>query len=1172
MSFDSSRFTFNPWNDFSGVMMQQGRVQLDSDWNEWLAEIARRVRAGTMDTIGRAVYPSTTPNAFLITPTGGSISIGVGRMYVDGLLAENHGLPAPQSGGWAPPSPAVSGTQPAWDPALDELVGQNAIDYTQQPYFPGVAAQAPFPTSGGPFLVYLDVRLRELTFLEYPDLIEKAVGIDTTGRIQTAWQVRLLDVSSAGNINCGTKDSDIGPWEALLQPSAGRLTTGVVQSTQSGPCCLAPNTGYTGQENQLYRVEIHRGGPSSPSQPAMFKWSRDNASVATAVTGIAQSGKVLTVQSTGKDSVLRFSPNDWVEITDDWLELNGQPGELHQIALVSDSARTITLSTGVSATSFPVDGSGNTDPTRHTRLVRWDQKGKVYQSDGTTVWTDLDVTGTGEIPVPPAGTSLILENGITVSFDLNPGTGQFKVADYWTFAARTADGTVENLVEAPPQGIHHHYARLAILTLPDTKSDCRVEWPPTEGGGCDCGSCVTAQSHNDGSWTIQNGIDAVVTQGGGKVCLGPGVYNIAQTIVIEGLKLPVENLAICGHGLPMLLPGENFSDSIMRINDAIDVTVEGISFAGGVGSVGGAGISAAPTGITIGQTSFVTVERCSFGLITDTGQLTPAIAFNGPLIIDCAIRGNLFNNVRLGIALGNVDRCLLNKISIEDNQMFCIDGAVFLAKPDGLLASEVRFAENFVQSTSGFVLMARGIDVSVEDNTFAIAASTSGGNLPYNGAVLSSCSQTRVANNEIGGANAALGVTTTAGGGSLSAGTYGWLVTAVDLAGRETAIAGPAALTLSGPANAILTWATFAGASSYRVYRTPVNAANLQLDGSVAQGSGADINYTDTVSDGNLQTPLPALQSDGIVLGSPSSSSSLYGCQITGNHISGLVGIGVSMLDRTLMLETLIAQNQLLNLGGNGIVMAGEALDIDILANSIAFVGQLPVADAIIAGIELRAVINGNLSENKIEVLGPPAVAGKSSRRAIFVTLGSEVRIAGNRIADIGPTAVVSAGILAVVLGRLDVSDNDVRRATIPPAQPDQSIWLALAAAGVAVNVQGNLLESFGGTPQAAATVIISAQQGCTFSNNQCFLDDPSGGNSPVLVTSITAQAIIASGNLVKGPTLFTSGAPAPPSLALNVPATKILPMTAVGNITSNGIFVNNSPLAAPWAPLNVQG
>ena len=67
MSFDNSRFTFNPRNDYSGVVMEQGRVQLDSDWNEWLAEFARRIQAGTLDMLGRAVYPATTPYAFKIT-------------------------------------------------------------------------------------------------------------------------------------------------------------------------------------------------------------------------------------------------------------------------------------------------------------------------------------------------------------------------------------------------------------------------------------------------------------------------------------------------------------------------------------------------------------------------------------------------------------------------------------------------------------------------------------------------------------------------------------------------------------------------------------------------------------------------------------------------------------------------------------------------------------------------------------------------------------------------------------------------------------------------------------------------------------------------------------------------------------------------------------------------
>src|SRR5271169_535541 len=808
MSFDSSRFTFDPWKDFSGVVMPQGRVQLDSDWNEWLAELARRIRAGTLDTLGRAVYPATTPNAFLITPTAGSVSVGVGRMYVDGLLVENHGLPAPQSGGWIPPSVSPSATQPAWDPALDELVGQNPLDYLQQPYFPNASKLTPFPTSGGPYLVYLDIWQREITFLEYPDLIEKAVGVDTAGRYQTVWQVRWLDVSSVSGVTCSTKDSDIAPWEAVIQPSAGRLTTGVVQSSTSGLCCLAPNTGYTGLENQLYRVEIHEAGSASSKPLATFKWSRDNASVATAVTGISQGGTVLTVQSTGKDSVLRFSPNDWVEITDDWLELNGLHGELHQVALVTDAAKTIQLSTALSSASFPVDGNNQTDPTRHTRVVRWDQGGKVYQSDGKTVWTDLDATGTGEIPLPAPGTSLILENGVTVSFDLNPSKGVFKVGDYWNFAARTVDGTVENLIEAPPRGVHHHYARLAILAPPNSPSDCRVEWPPPAGeGGCDCGSCVTAQSHNNGSWTIQNAIDVVIPQGGGKVCLGPGVYNIQDTVLIDGAKQGAQNIVLSGHGLPTLMPVQGFGGtSIVHIQNSIDIAVEDIAFAAGMGNVSSAGVGEVIAGILIEQSAFVRVERCFFGLLTDTAHLSPAIAFGSGTVLDCAIRGSLFTNVEIGIGLESVDSYfLLTQIEIDDNQMYCNEAAVLLSNAARLFVSGIRFTDNFVQSISGLVLAAHGVDVTVEKNSFSITPANTGDNLPHDAAVVCDVGQVRIADNNIAGNFSQITVTP-GSGGALSAGTYLWVVTALDANGREILAAGPTAAAVTGQSNATLSW------------------------------------------------------------------------------------------------------------------------------------------------------------------------------------------------------------------------------------------------------------------------------------------------------------------------------------------------------------------------------
>lgn len=126
MSFDISRFSFNPWNDYQGVVMQQGRVQLDSDWNEWQAEFSRRIQAGTLDIFGRAAYPVSSPAAFKIkiSPSGNSLTIGAGRMYVDGLLAENHGI--------LPPAFTVAALENVADPGtygIEITPGTNAEEF-----------------------------------------------------------------------------------------------------------------------------------------------------------------------------------------------------------------------------------------------------------------------------------------------------------------------------------------------------------------------------------------------------------------------------------------------------------------------------------------------------------------------------------------------------------------------------------------------------------------------------------------------------------------------------------------------------------------------------------------------------------------------------------------------------------------------------------------------------------------------------------------------------------------------------------------------------------------------------------------------------------------------------------------------------------------------------------
>src|ERR1035438_7242 len=363
-----------------------------------------------MDIMGRAVVPIDTKTAFELVIGGASFTIGIGRMYVDGLLAENHGID--------PTNPAKR----IYGPILGELVGIAPIPYEQQPYYPVFSA---FPADGQPHLIYLDVWERELTYLEDPGLIDKAVAVDTSTRIQTVWQVKVQE-NTPSDASCSTPPGTMPAWIAATAPSAGRLTTaaaGVPSSTD--PCIVPPNGGYRGSGNRCYRIEIHNGGPMGTAQ---FKWSRDNASVASAVTGINSTLDTLTVVLTRRDSVLRFQPNDWVEVTDDYRHFQGLSGEMRQVALVDDVNLTIKLKTTLPAGAFDA-----TNPDRHTRVVRWDQHGIVRDPLGIAI-VDVDTNG-GLIPVPATGTTLVLEDGIQVTFSIDGAMPvlNFKALEYWMF-------------------------------------------------------------------------------------------------------------------------------------------------------------------------------------------------------------------------------------------------------------------------------------------------------------------------------------------------------------------------------------------------------------------------------------------------------------------------------------------------------------------------------------------------------------------------------------------------------------------------------------------------------------------------------------------------------------------------------------------------------------------
>lgn len=653
MSGDYSRVRFDPRIDLSGVLMQQGRVQLDSDWNEWVAVLDRRLRAESVDTFGVQVTPGIsgvavvspqTPDAFKILASGGNITIGRGRMYVDGLLAENHG----------------GGTQ-EFDPVLAELRGTTALAYSQQPYFPNPALP-----SGGPHLAYLEVWQRELTYLEQPNLVESAVGVDTTTRTQTVWQVRML--ANVGSADCITPDSAVTGWQALTAPSAGRMSIkaeGVPPDLD--PCELPPSGGYRGLENQLYRIEIHDGGAVGA---ASFKWSRDNASVASNVTEIVSQTATATelkLASLGRDAVLRFNTGDWVEILDDRRELSGENGDpklrrgVMRKITVDDAKQTISFSPALPANLIPVGGL-DTLESRHTRVRRWDQKGTVRDANNNVI-VNLDAAAsTGLIPVPAAGVWVVLENGIQIQFGLDPSGGGFHCGDYWVSAARTADTSVETYTQAPPRGIHRHYARLAIVTFPDDETDCRVKWPP------ECGGCCTVNVAPGES--IQAALDSLPPEGG-CVCLKTGVHNVATTIQIHGSRIILKGES---PGAIVRSAGLTTTLQIGGANALVsDIVVESLRFE----AVAAAPNNAIGALLNLESCTRVRVEHCGLAVVVAGTQTPPSyvgINLNG--VSEVELLANRMDSMFIGILSSDYQ----GGLRIADNAIDGITG-LFLNQP-----------------------------------------------------------------------------------------------------------------------------------------------------------------------------------------------------------------------------------------------------------------------------------------------------------------------------------------------------------------------------------------------------------------------------------------------------------------------------------------------------------
>jgi hypothetical protein len=468
--------------------MQQGRVQLDADWNAQVAIQLRYLRMLATDLIGPHGGPS---DGFAITDKAasggqltGDFSITQGRYYVGGWPCENDG---------------------------DVL-------YRSQSTLRHLPTPAALEADKG-YFVYLDVWERHIGTAEadgpievdrrYPDLLRELAlgGADTSSRAQLVWQVNVtnrldrgatpIEVPNAsGDWEQWANDNIVTRWEEWVDGwKPNRRGSLRVEARKPGderdgePCVISPKSQYRGLENQLYRVEIHRPGAAAGREgerhdtDATFKWSRENGSVLLPVESIAANKIKLAIW--WRDDRLGITEGDWVEVANDVTALSNAANPLQRVKKVDRDELTLTLD------DTP---AGVTDePSLHPVVRRWDHRRPTAGAVGST-----EIASDGALYIVE-DEWIELESGIRVRFDASPDAAvdhRYLTGDYWTIPARTSVGDVlwpklpntgqpqqlepESLA---PHGVEHQFAPLAIITVAGNnevkmEADLRLTFKP----------------------------------------------------------------------------------------------------------------------------------------------------------------------------------------------------------------------------------------------------------------------------------------------------------------------------------------------------------------------------------------------------------------------------------------------------------------------------------------------------------------------------------------------------------------------------------------------------------------------------------------------------------------------------------------------------------------------
>jgi Family of unknown function (DUF6519)/FHA domain len=257
------------------------------------------------------------------------------------------------------------------------------------------------------------------------ELIDPAIAAgvpDTTRRSQVRWRPmaarhlpyrdeRLTELEPEAIIRA-FHEYDADPHR---RPTLGARAH-QLSGPEPGPEVAPTGGGYRGVENQLYRVEVHRGGDADD---ATFKWSRDNGSVELGLDDLGElesEARTATLKRVWYDAREALEVGDWVELVDDhWAPL-GTPAPLMRVSKVLLATRQVVLEDS--------DENRRFDPSAHPFLRRWDQA------------PDSEAPSHGISVGQADGKWYELEDGVQVQFQAREA--HYERGDFWLIPARTA--------------------------------------------------------------------------------------------------------------------------------------------------------------------------------------------------------------------------------------------------------------------------------------------------------------------------------------------------------------------------------------------------------------------------------------------------------------------------------------------------------------------------------------------------------------------------------------------------------------------------------------------------------------------------------------------------------------------------------------------------------------